>query len=438
MSKAIREVRETVSLSIFVVVVVAGWNAETNEIASMKESFCAKQLSLCDTTLALIKWAELNSGLPCQYDTRLLSVPKLLHQTNRTDHEKLQSVNNAALPVDFQRTFYDDVMCEKYILGKLGPRALVHYKCLVIPAHRADFFRYVLLFFEGGIYLDIKSCFLLPISRILHACKACSLVTCIGAGDSHIHQGILICPVGHPLLHRAIHKVIETPPSFLSGRSPSYMTFCAQMWDLLGEQAVAKLKSGPNRLRDWGTAWLLREKKTSRKTITVHGMSILIDGYLAYMVDCSKPVVAIRCEGWKHGFKGGLDMRRIDVVAEMNTSALVNHDRINIIELDNDAVQVAKEGDIADVMQRFPNCYNSLTAVEISDFIVQGLIATPGFWLGCQFHCTKGRPKQFANGFCLNSIVSVVLCCLSLLCNFRPSISNSSPKRITGICSSGS
>ena len=172
------------------------------------------------------------------------------------------------------------------------------------------------------------------------------------------------------------------------------MTFCVQIWDLLWEQAVAKLKSGMNRLRDWVIAWLLREKKTSRKTITVHGMSILIDGYLAYMVDCSKPVVAIRCEGWKHGFKGGLDMRRIDVVAEMNTSALVNHDRINIIELDNDAVQVAKEGDIADVMQRFPNCYNSLTAVEISDFIVQGLIATPGFWLGCQFHCTKGRPKQ--------------------------------------------
>ena len=43
------------------------------------------------------------------------------------------------------------------------------------------------------------------------------------------------------------------------------MTFCAQMWDLLGEQAVAKLKSGPNRLRDWGPAWLLREKQTKRK-----------------------------------------------------------------------------------------------------------------------------------------------------------------------------
>ena len=125
-----------------------------------------------------------------------------------------------------------------------------------------DFFRYVLLFFEGGIYLNIKFCFLLPISHILHACKACSLVTCIGAEDSHIHQGILICPVGHPLLHRTIAKGIKHPTPFLSGRSPSYMTFCAQMWDLLEEQAIAKLKFGPNRLRDWGTAWLLRENQT--------------------------------------------------------------------------------------------------------------------------------------------------------------------------------
>ena len=94
-------------------------------------------------------------------------------------------------------------------------------------------------------------------------------------------------------------------------------------------------------------------------------------------------------------------MRRIDVVAEMNTSALLNHDRNNIIELDNDAVQVAKEGDIADVMQRFPNCYNALTAVEISEFIVQGLIAIPEFWLGCQRHCTKGRPKTVYKWFLL-------------------------------------
>ena len=135
--------------------------------------------------------------------------------------------------------------------------------------------------------------------------------------------------------------------------------------------------------------------------MTVHEMSIRINEYLAYMVDCSKPVVAVRCQGWKHGFKSGLDMRRIDVVAEMNTSAVVNPHRTNIIELNNDAFEVAKKGDVADVMQRFPNCYNALTAVEISEFIVRGLIAIPEFWLGCQRHCTKGRPKTVYKWFLL-------------------------------------
>ena len=120
-------------------VVCAGWNAEANKITSMKESFCAKQLSLCETTLDLIRWAKMNSGCHFPYDMSLSSVPKVLYQTNKHNHEKLQRLNLAALPRNFKRQFYDDAMCEDYILGKLGPRALEHYRTLVLAAHRADF-----------------------------------------------------------------------------------------------------------------------------------------------------------------------------------------------------------------------------------------------------------------------------------------------------------
>ena len=41
--------------------------------------------------------------------------------------------------------------------------------------------------------------------------------------------------------------------------------------------------------------------------------------------------------------------------AEINTSTLVNLDGIEMIQLNDGAVQVAKESDIADVMQRLPN-----------------------------------------------------------------------------------
>ena len=43
--------------------------------------------------------------------------------------------------------------------------------------------------------------------------------------------------------------------------------------------------------------------------------------------------------------------------------------------------------------ERFPNCYNALTAVKISEFIVRDLIAIPELWLGCKRHCTKRTAK---------------------------------------------
>ena len=79
-------------------------------------------------------------GCPFQCDTSLSFVPKVLYQTNRRDHEKLQRLNVAALCQLDQRTFYDDEMCETYILRMLGPRALTHYELLRMAAHRADFF----------------------------------------------------------------------------------------------------------------------------------------------------------------------------------------------------------------------------------------------------------------------------------------------------------
>ena len=143
-----------------VLIVCAGWNAEGDQIASMKEAFCAKQLSLCCNTEDLVNWAHMNSRRCGSYKYNLESMPKVLHQTNRHDHEKLQRLNVAALGGSLERQFYDDDSCERYILQNLGPGALAHYKLFMIAAHRADFFRYVLLFCEGGIYFtsSLASC----------------------------------------------------------------------------------------------------------------------------------------------------------------------------------------------------------------------------------------------------------------------------------------
>ena len=100
-SKARDEVRQTSDedASTFVVVVCAGWNAENakkNNLRSMKEAFFSKQLSLCKTTRELQQWADLNCGLDggVSYQSTLKDLPKVFHQTNKADHEKLKGINS--------------------------------------------------------------------------------------------------------------------------------------------------------------------------------------------------------------------------------------------------------------------------------------------------------------------------------------------------------
>ena len=63
-------------------------------------------------------------------------------------------------------------------------------------------------------------------------------------------------------------------------------------------------------------------------------------------------MVAIRCVSWKHGFQAVLNMRQMDVVAEMKASGLVNDAPNSLTKLENDAVQVKKKGEIANVTNR--------------------------------------------------------------------------------------
>ena len=106
----------------------------------MKDTFCAKQFSLCRITTDLIRWANMNSGCCWRYKYILVSMPRVLYQTNRHDHEKLQRSNVAALCQSDQRRFYDDETCEMYILRMLGPQELAHSQVFMIATHLAVLF----------------------------------------------------------------------------------------------------------------------------------------------------------------------------------------------------------------------------------------------------------------------------------------------------------
>jgi len=105
---------------------------------------------------------------------RTYKIPKVIHQTyskydNIPDNIKKIMEKTRRMNSDWEYKFYDDKDVINYIKKYYGKRELNAYNRLnpkYGPA-RADFFRYLLLYREGGVYLDCKSTTRIPLNDII-------------------------------------------------------------------------------------------------------------------------------------------------------------------------------------------------------------------------------------------------------------------------------
>ena len=101
-------------------------------------------------------------------------IPRLLHQTYKSkiiedadlksNIEHLKTLN----PL-WRYTLYDDADIEEFILRYYGKEIYAYYQRIepCYGAAKADFFRYLLMYKCGGVYLDIKSTNDLPLDDVL-------------------------------------------------------------------------------------------------------------------------------------------------------------------------------------------------------------------------------------------------------------------------------
>jgi mannosyltransferase OCH1-like enzyme len=100
-------------------------------------------------------------------------IPLLLHQTFRT--RELNPELKASVQAmrqgnpGWEYRFYDDADIRDYILNAYGEEFLNYFQALnpKYAAARADLFRYLLMYREGGVYLDIKSHATKPLSEVI-------------------------------------------------------------------------------------------------------------------------------------------------------------------------------------------------------------------------------------------------------------------------------
>ena len=86
------------------------------------------------------------------------SFPQKLFLTYRSSRDVPEKVwnNLARYAPNYQISFFDDKEADAYIRTNFPPAYINRYRAFRLGAHRADFFRYLVLFREGGLYFDIK------------------------------------------------------------------------------------------------------------------------------------------------------------------------------------------------------------------------------------------------------------------------------------------
>lgn len=160
------------------------------------------------------------------------AIPRALYQTFSTSEltpelEKNVEELRYANP-KWEYRLYDDKAVTRFILDRYGRDVLKLFE-KISPAYgaaRADLFRYLLIYDRGGIYLDVKSRFVVPISSVVSGHENYVLSRWRNAAaDTHAGWGLhaelsdvpggefqqwhVIAAPGHPFLRAVIERVLH-------------------------------------------------------------------------------------------------------------------------------------------------------------------------------------------------------------------------------------
>ena len=139
----------------------------------------------------------------------IISIPNIIFQTyiskDRVPIKVFENIKKYTNKYNYQ--FYDDLQCLEFLKKNFGNSILTAYNNLITPAHKADLFRYCILYKYGGIYLDIKTELIMPLDEIFNSNYT---YTVISSNDKSIYQGIIATKRNNPIFLKLIKQIVDT------------------------------------------------------------------------------------------------------------------------------------------------------------------------------------------------------------------------------------
>jgi mannosyltransferase OCH1-like enzyme len=149
-------------------------------------------------------------------------IPKVVYYTFKNDNlpENIKEIisNNKKLCPNYEFKFYNDDDCDLFIKTNFPEIVYNAYRKInpIYGAFKADFFRYCILYINGGIYIDIKSSFTKNLDDVINNNDMCLLdfegrfVEKWRNVNKAREQSVLIYAPKHPYLKTMINVLVHS------------------------------------------------------------------------------------------------------------------------------------------------------------------------------------------------------------------------------------
>jgi hypothetical protein len=121
---------------------------------------------------------------------------------------------------DFEHKVYDDDAIEHFLQLHFSPCVLHTFRRLQQGAHKADLFRYAILYIYGGVYLDIKTELVREITDIFKN----GVTTVYSMKPNEIYQGVISSFPKNKMFLYLIDAMVRGPSN------PFYNRHCLDMF----------------------------------------------------------------------------------------------------------------------------------------------------------------------------------------------------------------
>ena len=154
-------------------------------------------------------------------------IPKIIHQTHESEYLSINNYTaseiNSQINSDYSYKFYNKYDRQQYISTHFGrdSRTFEAYNKLIPNTYKSDLFRWCVLYIEGGVYLDCKSTFLIPLRNFLPNQQMCLFRDPI---PGIISTGFIASVPRHNIAKTMIDRIVDNVMNRNYGSDPLDVT----------------------------------------------------------------------------------------------------------------------------------------------------------------------------------------------------------------------